>query len=97
MCRRGSGLRTESGISSSPTSDMSSEDIVAGSLLLAAVLGFKSCRGSGCLLMEAVCIVDAISNGTELAIPAGGGSEYGLGMPIQRVYGIQGVSFRGVD
>jgi hypothetical protein len=69
VCRRGRGLKTESGISSSPTSDMSSEDdIITGSLLLAAVLGFMSCRGSGNLLMEAVCIVDAISNGTESAI-----------------------------
>jgi hypothetical protein len=42
-----------------------SDRIRTGAFLLAAVLGFRSSRVSGCRLMDAACIVPAISIGID--------------------------------
>lgn len=63
MARRGIGRNADTGISSSPTSERSSEPIVTGSFLLAAVLGLRSWEGDGWRFSEAACNVEAISKG----------------------------------
>lgn len=76
MYRLGRGSRTEMGISSSATSISSNSDREGdprwtGSRVSALVEGAMSWVGSGCRLMEADWIVDAISAtpwGTDISI-----------------------------
>ena len=69
MLRRGWGRRGiaegDDGGEEVELSRSENEDIFTGNLADAAIEGLRSCCGDGCLLMEAACMVEAISIGAD--------------------------------